>query len=201
MAHIRKRILPSGKVRFQVIWEAKGKRVSEMFDTFRDATGKRIAVEASKPGSSAKFSAMAADYIEYMQELVTAGDRERSYIAMLQGHINNHILPDKEFSQTRCCSIGTPEVQLFLNRLVQKIPAKRAGKVRTTLSQIFKYGSTGGLRRIEPGARYPKSSASAGRRRARTSRSCCRARMRCAPWSKAPGRSTIPAAPAPWCMC
>lgn len=141
MAHIQKRTLPSGKVRWVVVWKAKGKRVSEMFDTQRDATIKRIAVEGSKPGSAAGFRALATDYIGYMETLVATGQRERSYLVMLEGHINNHILPDKEFSGLRCCSIGTPEVQLFCNRLIARVSVKLAIKVRTTLSQIFKFGS------------------------------------------------------------
>ncbi|MES2294588.1 MAG: tyrosine-type recombinase/integrase [Pseudomonadota bacterium] len=141
MAHIRKRTLPSGKLRWQLIWKAKGKRVSEMFETQRDANAKRIAIEGSKPGSTATFQIMAKDYLGYQQTLVDTGQRERSYIAMLKGHVNNHILPDKEFSELRCCSIGTPEVQLFCNRLIGRMSAKAAVKVRTTLSQIFKFGS------------------------------------------------------------
>ena len=141
MAHVRKRVLPSGKLRWQVIWEANGKRVSEMFETQRDANAKRIAVEGSKPGSALKFRALVTDYIAYQQKLVDAGERERSYLMMLKGHINNYILTDNEFSDMRCCSIGTPEVQLFLNRLIGRISAKAAVKVRTTLSQIFKFGT------------------------------------------------------------
>jgi integrase len=145
MAHIRKRKLPSGKVRFQCIWEAKGKRVSEMFETMRDANAKRIAIEGAKPASSAKFRALAADYIDYMETLVATGQRERSYVAMLKGHINGHILPDAEFSDLRCCSIGTPEVQQFLNRLILIVSVKMAVKIRTTLSQMFKHGNQVGF--------------------------------------------------------
>ena len=141
MASIRKRLLPSGKVRWQVIWKTNGKRFSEMFETLRDANARRIAAEGSKPGSSAGFRAQAADYIAYQQTLVDTGQRERSYLMMLKGHVNKHILPDKEFSDLRCCSISTPEVQLFCNRLIGRVSAKMAVKVRTTLSQIFKFGT------------------------------------------------------------
>jgi integrase len=50
-------------------------------------------------------------------------------------------LSDAEFSDLRCSSIGTPEVQLFLNRLIGRISAKAAVKIRTTLAQIFKFGT------------------------------------------------------------
>jgi integrase len=141
MAYIRKRNLPSGKLRWQVVWKAKGKRVSAMFETQADAKAKKRAVEGSRPGSSAKFRALAVDYLAYMESLVKAGDRERSYLEYLEGHINGHILPDAEFSGTRCCNIGTPEVQLFLNRLIGKVSSSLAVKIRTTLSQVFKYGA------------------------------------------------------------
>jgi integrase len=145
MAHIRKRLLPSGNIRWQCVWLSKGKEVSEMFETKADANAKRIAIEGSKPSSSARFNALAADYIDYMETLVATGQRERSYLAMLQGHVNVHLLPDKEFSDLRCCNIGTPECQQFLNRLILKVSAKLAVKVRTTLSQIFKHGSRTGF--------------------------------------------------------
>jgi len=145
MAFIRKRALPSGKVRWQVLWKAKGKRVSEMFETQRDANARRIAIEGSKPGSTARFRILAQDYIDYMQTLVTTGQRERSYLVMLKGHIDGHIMADTEFADLRCCSIGTPEVQLFLNRLITKVSVKLATKIRTTLSQIFKHGTQVGF--------------------------------------------------------
>lgn len=145
MAYIRKRKLPSGNIRWQLVWEARGKRVSEMFETKGAANDKRIAIEGAKPSSSARFNALATDYVDYMRTLVAAGERERSYLDMLVGHIDNHILPDKEFSDLRCCNIGTPECQQFLNRLILKVSTKLAVKIRTTLSQVFKHGSRTGF--------------------------------------------------------
>jgi integrase len=141
MAHIRKRVLLSGKVRWQVIWKTKGRRASEMFETQRDAVAKRIAAESAKPTSAAKFRTLAADYLVYQETLVESGERERSYLDMLKGHVHGHILSDSEIADTRCCSIGTPEVQLYLNRLIGRISAKAAAKIRVTLSQIFKFGT------------------------------------------------------------
>jgi integrase len=150
MAHIRKRSLPSGKVRWQVIWLASDKRASEMFDTQREANAKRIAIESQKPSSSAPFRQLAADYVAHMEALVKNGTRERSYLAMLRSHIDNHILTDREFSGGRCCSIGTPEVQLFLNRMIGRISSKSAVKVRTTLAQVFKFGTQVGYAAANP---------------------------------------------------
>lgn len=150
MAHIRKRLLPSGKLRWQVIWLAKSERVSEMFETQRDAKEKLIAVQGAKPASASPFRTMAKDYLDYEQTLVDTGEHERSYLEMLKGHVNNHILTDTEFADLRCCAIGTPEVQLYFNRLIARIPAKSATKVRTTLSQIFKFGARVGFVGLNP---------------------------------------------------
>ena len=157
MAHIRKRKLPSGKIRWQVTWDLpkaagcnRARHATEMFTSEREAKAKKAAVEISRPTSSALFRAMAEDYFDHMQLLVDAGERERSYIDMLRGHINNHILTDTELAGTRCASLGTPECQLFLNRLIVRIGSKPAAKVRTTLSQIFKYGTQVGYVAANP---------------------------------------------------
>lgn len=150
MAHIRKRILPSGKVRWQLIWQVGDKRVSEMFETQRAATARRIEVENARPSSAATFRILAEDYLAYQQTLVDTGQRERSYLEMLRLHVHRHILPDREFSETRCSSIGTPEVQQFLNRLITRINVQSAVKVRTTLSQVFRYGTQTGFAGSNP---------------------------------------------------
>jgi integrase len=71
-------------------------------------------------------------------------------MAMLSNHIRNHILADSEFSDLRCSSIGTPEVQLFLNRLIGRMTAKAAVKIRTTMAQIFKFGTQVGYIAMNP---------------------------------------------------
>ncbi len=180
MAHIRKRILPSGKTRFQVVWEAGGKRVSEMFETFRDANAMRIAIEGSKPNSAAGFKALAADYAAYMESLVEAGQRERSYLSMIKGHINGHILPDKELSGLRCCSIGTPEVQLFCNRLIAKVSVKQAIKIRTHVVADIQVREPGRLCRGPTRCATRRSSARPGRRWPGAIPSRCPERMCCA---------------------
>src|SRR5437868_6317242 len=79
MAHIRKRALPSGKIRWQVIWLVNGKRASAMFETQRAANEKRKEVEGSRPSSSAPFRTMAQEYLDHKQQLVDGGEQERSY--------------------------------------------------------------------------------------------------------------------------
>lgn len=150
MAHIRKRTLPSGKVRYQVIWVAGGKRASEMFDTQRAAREKQFAIQGQKPASTSPFRTLAEQYLDHEEMLVKKGDHERSYLAMLKGHINNHILSDREFSDLRCCSIGTQEVQLYLNRMIARVSAKSASKIRITLSQILGFGARTGFMSSNP---------------------------------------------------
>jgi hypothetical protein len=81
----------------------------------------------------------------YQETLVSTGARERSYIDMLKGHINRHTLLDTEFSDLRCAAVGTPEVQLYLNRLIGRMTTESAKKIRVTLSQIFKFGTQVGF--------------------------------------------------------
>lgn len=150
MAYIRKRTLPSGKIRFQLVWNVGAKRLSEMFETARQAKEKKIAVEGSKPSSTALFRALATDYLAYFDTLVQAGERERAYYDSLKGQVNRYILADAEFADLRCCNIGTPEVQLFFNRLVAKISAQYTVRVRGTLSQIFKFGTQTGYASSNP---------------------------------------------------
>lgn len=145
MAHIRKRVLPSGKLRWQVIWKIGDQRATEMFETQRAAREKQIAVEGSKPSSTAPFRTLAETYLDHERVLVDTGQHEKTYLKMLEGHVNNHILADKEFADLRCCSIGTPECQQFFDRLIGRVSAKMAVKVRTTVSQIFGYGARTGF--------------------------------------------------------
>jgi Site-specific recombinase XerD len=151
MAYVRKRVLPSGKVRWQTVWnDASGKRASEMYDTSREANAKRVEVEGKRPSSTVAFRIMAATYLEHIEMLVGQGELERSYLDMLRNHVNNHILSDVELAGTKCSSLGTPEIQLYLNRLISRIGAKSAAKIRTTLSQLCKHGSRTGFLATNP---------------------------------------------------
>src|SRR5579864_8891047 len=103
MAHIRKRLLSSGKVRWQVLWEEgedtslrRGvKRASAMFDTQREAKEKLAAVLNSRPSSGAPFKFLTEHFMSYFERLTETGERERSTLRQLRQHIDLHILPDR----------------------------------------------------------------------------------------------------------
>ena len=144
MAHIRKRELPSGRVRWEVTWAATGGRVSKLFDSHAAAKERYAEVVGQRPSSLHAFESLAKAYLVHEELLVKTSQHERSYLEMLEGHVHNHILPDKEFSKLRCCSLGTPDVQQFFNRLITRVSAKLAKKIRVTVSQIFVFGTQNG---------------------------------------------------------
>jgi integrase len=146
MATIRKRVQKNGKTAWQVRFDvrtAAGKRrqASITCNSEREAKAKRSEIELSRPSSSAPIKRLAESYLAYMEGLVAQGERERSYVAMLKGHIDNHILTDGAFATLRCSAAGTPECQQFFDRLSARIGAKSALKIRTTVAQMFKYGA------------------------------------------------------------
>jgi len=151
MAHIRKRELPSGKIRWQVIRKTSGQRVTEMYGSHLEAKERCIELVGQRPSSLHSFGVLAKAYLAHEETLVETGQHERSYLEMLEGHVRNHILPDNEFSKLRCCSLGTPDVQQFLNRLITRVSAKLAMKIRITISQIFVFGAQNGYISGHPG--------------------------------------------------
>jgi integrase len=136
--------LPSGKVRWEVSWAATGGRVSKLFDSHIAAKERYAEVVGQRPSSLHDFRSLAKAYLVHEEMLVKTGQHERSYLEMLEGHVRNHILPDMEFSKLRCCSLGTPDVQQFFNRLITRVSAKLAKKIRVTVSQIFVFGTQNG---------------------------------------------------------
>jgi site-specific recombinase XerD len=159
MAYIRRRKLPSGKIRWQVIWDSNDVasssrsdvsgverlRDSEMFDTQREAKEKLAAILGSKPKRSAAFDTLTEHFLSHYEKIVENGERERSTLRQLRQHINLHILIDREFSSLKCGQIDTPAVQLFLDRLIERVSPKMATKVRGTLSRLFAHGARRGF--------------------------------------------------------
>jgi len=157
MAYIRKRKLPSGIVRWQVVWDAtptnledlgdvdvRGRR-SEMFATLREAREKLAVVLAGKPKRTAAFKTLTDHFLSHYEKVVENGERERSTLRQLKQHINLHILTDTEFAAFGCGDIDTPVVQLFLDRLIERVSPKMAVKVRGTLSRVFAHGARRGF--------------------------------------------------------
>lgn len=152
MAHIRKRTLPSGKVRFEVAWRnTDGGRQFKLYATYREASDKYAEVLSSRPSSSAPVRALIEGFLAHYDMLVKSSQREKSTHQALKNHLNNHLLGDAEFAGYRCSDIGTPEIQLVLDRLLKKgVSPAMVGKIRTSLSQLFAYGARRGFVGVNP---------------------------------------------------
>lgn len=150
MAHIRRRRLSSGKVRWQVVWDENGGRIarernSEMFDSQREARDRLSAMLREKPSRAAAFKTLTAHFLSHYERVVEKGEREHSTLRQLEQHINLHILTDAEFAKLKCCNIDTPAVQLFLDRLIERVSPQMATKIRGTLSRVFAHGARRGF--------------------------------------------------------
>ena len=154
MAFIRRRTLPSGKVRWQVIWDTTEpqdgggptrRRGTAMFDTPAEAKAKLAAVQREPPKSMAAFTALARNFLDHYEHLAKSGEREKSTLRQLQQHIDLHILTDRKLSSLKCGHIDTVVIQLFLDRLGRRVSAKMAIKVRGTLSRVFNHGARRGF--------------------------------------------------------
>jgi integrase len=160
MGFIRKRKLPSGKIRWQVIWDADvadagekavdRPRMTAMFDTQAEAKIKLASVELEKPKPSAPFTDLTKHFLDYFEQLVEKGQRERSTLRQFKQHINLHILVDQLIAHARCGDIDAVFVQLFLDRLGRRVSLKMAVKVRGTLSRLFNHGMRRGFVKANP---------------------------------------------------
>ena len=116
MAHIRKRKLPSGKIRWQVNWHAgqnspaanggEGRlRGAAMFDTYLEAKAKLESVQRERPKTTAPLSDLTKHFLKYFEKLVEQKQREASTLRQFKQHINLHILIDKPFGLMKCGAI------------------------------------------------------------------------------------------------
>jgi len=161
MAYIRKRKLPSGKIRWQVNWHAEQKsaaaiggegrqRGAQMFDTYLEAKAKLEAVQREKPRTTAPLAALTAHFLRYFERLVEQKQREASTLRQFKQHIDLHILIDQPFAAMKCGDIDTVAVQLFFDRLMARVSPKMALKVKSSLSRIFDHGTRRGFVTFNP---------------------------------------------------
>jgi site-specific recombinase XerD len=160
MGFIRKRKLPSGKIRWQVIWDADvaeagaeivdRPRMTAMFDTHAEAKTKLASVELEKPKPSAPFTDLTKHFLDYFEQLVKKGQREATTLRQFKQHINLHILVDQQIAQAKCGDIDAVFVQLFIDRLGKRVSPKMAVKVRGTLSRLFDHGMRRGFVKANP---------------------------------------------------
>ncbi len=152
--HIQRR-MRNGSPKWVVRWDATpdGENRSprcKQFGKEKDAK-KFLGTIGQRKGSSADpLKALTDSYLEEFEKAVTAKQREESTLRQLRQHVNLHILTDTVFASLKCEDIGTPEVQAHLDRLYGRISPAMTVKVRTTLSQIFKFGSRRGYVSFNP---------------------------------------------------
>jgi integrase len=159
MGFIRKRKLPSGKIRWQAIWDAEigddtngadRPRMTAMFDTQAEAKAKLASVEVEKPKPTAPFKDLTKHFEDYYEQLVNKGQREATTLRQIRQHIRLHILSDARMAAAKCGDIDPVFVQLFLDRLGGRVSTKMAVKVRGTLSRLFDHGMRRGFVRSNP---------------------------------------------------
>ena len=117
MGYIRKRKLPSGKIRWQVIWDTdvvsvdkkvdERSRMTAMFDTLAEAKTKFASIELEKPKPSAAFTDLTKHFLDYFEQLVEKGQREASTLRQFKQHVDLHILVDQQIAQAKCDDIDT----------------------------------------------------------------------------------------------
>jgi integrase len=151
MAHIERRPLPSGKVRWVVRWDGPaGERLSEMFATKGLASEKLADVLGGKAGGAKKtLSALCDEFMAHARALEADGTRERSTVEQYRVHID-HIKRDA-LGGTKLHQLKTPEVQKALDRLrAGGMTAVTAKKVRSTLGRVVKFGIQRGALIADP---------------------------------------------------
>lgn len=138
--------------RWDVYVGGKRKERSKTFTREGDAKRFLTTIGVRKPSSSDPVKALTAAFLEEYERAVDAGQREKSTLRQLRYHVEHHILADGELGELKCEEVATPEVQRFLDRLYARegVSVVMAGKVRTTLSQIFSFGARRGFVQANP---------------------------------------------------
>lgn len=162
MGFIRKRKLPSGKIRWQVIWDPGGAaslkgeavadrpRMTAMFDSFAEAKNKLATVEVEKPKPTVPFKELTDHFLTHFEQLVDKGQREASTLRQFKQHIDLHILTDAEIKDAKCSSFDAVFVQLFLDRLVGRVSFPLAVKIRGSFSRVCDHGVRRGFLKANP---------------------------------------------------
>jgi integrase len=147
MAFVKKR--GDKPVKWDACWDeyrnGKRKSRSKTFATQTAAKQFLTTIGVRGASSSDPFKALTDSFLDDFENTVKAKHREESTLLQLRQHINQHVMTDSEFSSLKCDEIGTPEVQRFLDRLYSRVSPVMTSKVRTTLSQVFSFGSRRGF--------------------------------------------------------
>jgi integrase len=147
MASVRKRLLPSGEIRWQADYrDCGGKRRSRQFEKKSEATGFLLrAQEEVKRGVHSPDSASITveDAGELWLARCQANRRERTTIKGYREHLRNHIVP--RLGAEKLSRLSTPRIEAFADDLLRSCSRALARKILTSLKSLLREAQRRGL--------------------------------------------------------
>jgi integrase len=147
VASLRKRILPSGEVRWLVDYrDSGGKRRAKQFETKRDADAYMVKARAEVAAGVHVADSQSVTLGEAADLWVAAGERDRleaTTIRQRQQHVDLHIKP--LIGTSRLSRLNAPMVQEFVDRLVETRSRAMSRRVVTSLKGILANAQRRGL--------------------------------------------------------
>lgn len=147
MASLRKRILPSGEVRWLVDYrDSAGMRRAKQFETKRDADAYMVRARAEVAAGIHVADSQSVTLGEAADLWVEAGERDRleaTTVRQRRQHVDLHIKP--LVGATRLSRLSTPIVQEFLDRLLETRSRAMARRILTSLKGILADAQRRGL--------------------------------------------------------
>ena len=139
MASLRKRILPSGEVRWLVDYrDSVGTRRAKQFETKRDADAYMVRARAQVAAGTHVPDSQSVTLGEAADLWVENGERDRleaTTVRQRRQHVDLHIKP--LIGATRLSRLNTPIVQEFVDRLLETRSRAMARRVLTSLKGIL----------------------------------------------------------------
>ena len=139
MASLRKRILPSGEIRWLVDYrDSVGTRRAKQFETKRDADAYMEKVRAEVAAGIHVADSQSVTLGEAADVWVEAGERDRletTTVRQRRQHVDLHIKP--LIGSTRLSRLNTPIVQEFVDKLLETRSRAMARRVLTSLRGIL----------------------------------------------------------------
>src|SRR5436190_14979423 len=121
MASVRKRVLPSGEIRWQADYrDSGGKRRARQFDRKRDADDFLVQArhELSQGTHTADGASITvADAGELWLSRCRANQRERTTVKQYREHVRLHIVP--VIGAERLSRLSTPRIEAFADKLLE----------------------------------------------------------------------------------
>jgi integrase len=147
MASLRKRILPSGEIRWLVDYrDAAGKRRAKQFETRREADAYMVKARAEVAAGIHVADSQSTTIGDAADLWVESGERDRlepTTVRQRRQHTDLHIKP--LIGSTKLSRLNTPVVQEFVDRLLETRSRAMARRVLTSLKGILAEAQRRGL--------------------------------------------------------